>query len=237
MSLFKYIAQSLLLTVISLALAHEVQAARMSLPLGLGGGDYRVKVESFKEARFRDVIRQERDFSCGSAALATLLNFHYNHPISEHEILKAMYEEGDKEKIRQQGFSLLDMKKYLSSINMNSDGYQTTLDKLAEVGVPAIVLINSNGYMHFVVVKGVTKDKVLLGDPALGRRAMSRPDFERTWNGILFVIRDDAKLAKTNFNTSKGWKLQEKAPLSVALNNQSLASFATDISLTPGYFR
>ncbi len=212
-------------------------AGALALPLGMSGGDFNIKVESFKEARFRDVIRQERDFSCGSASLATLLNFHYNHPVSEHKVLKAMYKSGDREKIRTQGFSLLDMKKYLASIGISSDGYKTTLDKLEEVGIPAIVLINSNGYMHFVVVKGVTKDKILLGDPALGRRAMSRAEFEKNWNGILFVIRDNVSFAKQSFNQDKSWKLREKAPLSVALNSQSLASFTSDISLTPGYFR
>lgn len=237
MLLGRYVCISLSLFVLGIWPIQSSHASNMALPLGMGGGSYRVPVESFKEARFRDVIRQERDFSCGSASLATLLNFHYNRPVSEHSVLKAMFETGDKEKIQKQGFSLLDMKKYLASIGIASDGYKTNLDKLAEVGIPAIVLINSRGYMHFVVVKGVTKDKILLGDPALGRRTMSRAEFEKNWNGILFVIRDDVSLAKQTFNQSKSWKLHEKAPLSIALNNQSLASFTSSISLTPGYFR
>lgn len=237
MTLFKHLIVAFTLFALNVMTINTANAANMNLPLGMGSGNFKVKVESFKEARFREVIRQQRDFSCGSAALATLLNFHYDHPTSEFTVLKSMFEAGDKEKIQKQGFSLLDMKKYLATIGLAADGYQTTLDKLGEVGVPAIVLINSNGYMHFVVVKGVTKDKILLGDPALGRRTMNRADFEKTWNGILFVIRDRVSHAKATFNENNSWKLKEKAPLSVALDNLSLATFTADISITPGYFR
>src|SRR5690606_12380707 len=106
-----------------------------------------VKVTSYKEARFQTVLKQEHDFSCGSAALASLLSFHYQDPVSEQQVFEAMFAAGDQERIRRQGFSLLDMRKYLSGRGYKADGFRIALDLLADkASVPAIVLINTNGY-------------------------------------------------------------------------------------------
>src|SRR5262245_46400741 len=75
-----------------------------------GGSGYRVNVTSLEEQRFATVVRQQHDFSCGSAALATLLTFHYDVDTPEDEVFDAMYAVGDQKSIREVGFSMLDMK-------------------------------------------------------------------------------------------------------------------------------
>jgi hypothetical protein len=54
------------------------------------GGQFNVGVTSLKEARFRTVLKQRYDFSCGSAALASLLSFHYERPTTEETVFSAM---------------------------------------------------------------------------------------------------------------------------------------------------
>ncbi|MEK8088925.1 C39 family peptidase [Thermithiobacillus plumbiphilus] len=192
------------------------------------GGMANVPVKSLKDLRFRNVVRQQYDFSCGSAALATLLTYHYKHPISEQDAFKAMYETGDKEKIRKEGFSMLDMKRYLDNAGYPANGFRASLDKLAQVGIPAIVLLNMNGYMHFVVVKGVSEKEVLVGDPASGLRSLPRKAFEDGWNGILFVINDAGSMAiaRNTFNTRDTWQQRRTAPLGLALSRESLATYS-----------
>src|SRR5690606_15568794 len=119
-----------------------------------------------KEARFRTTLPQQYDFSCGSAATATLLTFQYGYPVSEEDVFVQMYRNGDQRKIQTEGFSLLDMRRYLESQGFTADGFELPLDKLLEEGLPAIVLLNDRGYRHFVVVKGLRDGRVLLGDPA-----------------------------------------------------------------------
>jgi predicted double-glycine peptidase len=196
-----------------------------------GGGTFSVKVTSMKEARFRKVIKQQYDFSCGSAALATLLTYHYESPVTEQDIFVKMYEAGDQEKIRKEGFSLLDMKQYLEERGFQANGYRASLDKLTEVGIPAIVLITTRGYRHFVVVKGVSEEEVLVGDPALGVRTYERKEFEELWNGILFVATSGVSVAKNYFNADEDWKVRHKAPFGTALTRQGLATFTM---LLPG---
>ncbi|MEW5791423.1 MAG: C39 family peptidase [Pseudomonadota bacterium] len=217
---------------IALLLGAPGAEAGMTMLNGVGGS-FNVGVKSLKEMRFRSVVKQQYDFSCGSAALATLLTYNYQRPTTEQDTFKAMYEAGDKAKIQKEGFSLLDMKRYLESHGYRADGFRVSLDKLAETGVPAIVLVNINGYMHFVVVKGVSRDEVLVGDPALGLRRMPRADFESSWNGILFVIHaaKAGMLAHSGFNSEDVWQQVPRAPLGLAVSREALASFSL---LLPG---
>jgi predicted double-glycine peptidase len=202
------------------------------------GGTYNMHSRSFLERRYYHVYHQRFDFSCGSAALASLLTFHYRRPTDERIIIRAMYEAGDQEKIRREGFSLLDMKNYLQSIGLRANGYHESLDKLARVGIPAIVLINRKGYLHFVVVQGVTRDKVLYGDPALGKKIMDRKQFEAMWtNGILFVVEDEMSFARRTFNTNWAWNVKKPENFVMPLPNTDLASFTLLTSYAPNSFK
>lgn len=205
------------------------------------GGLFTIQTTSLKELRFKNTIRQQHDFSCGSAALATLLTYHYDDPVTEEAVFKVMFERGNKEKIQRDGFSLLDMKHYLEASGYHADGYITTLDKVAQVGVPVIVLINNGGYLHFVVIKGIDDENVLLGDPATGTRTLARPEFDVIWNKLVFVIHEKKQLALTAFNQESDWKIREKSPLGLALSRESLGAFslllppALDVSPTRGF--
>ncbi|HWS16159.1 MAG TPA: C39 family peptidase [Candidatus Methylomirabilis sp.] len=204
------------IVIVFLAAAVRVQAAPMAIP-GVAGGGFMVNVTSKKESQFRSTMRQRYDFSCGSAALATLLSSGYEDAVSEGAVFSKMYDKGDKEKIRQDGFSLLDMKGYLESEGYEADGFRISLDKLAELGVPAITVVNPKGYKHFVVVKGVTKKEVLVSDPAAGTSVVPRPQFEEMWNGILFLIRNRKNVAMNHFNLKDDWQVRTKAPIGTAV--------------------
>src|SRR3546814_1255924 len=78
-------------------------------------GSYAIHVTSLKEARFKTTVPQQRDFSCGSAAVATLLTYQYGQPVTEAEVFRYMYDHGDQARIRKEGFSLLDIRGYLQS--------------------------------------------------------------------------------------------------------------------------
>jgi predicted double-glycine peptidase len=190
---------------------------------GVGGaGSYALPVTSLKEARFRSTVRQQDDFSCGSAALATLLSYHYDKPVSERQVFAAMYASGDQQQIQREGFSLLDMKRYLAQQGFIADGYLQPLQKLAEARLPAIVRIVENGYLHFVVVKGIEEQRVLLGDPSGGTRAMRRATFEAIRaDRLLFVIHNWP--GQPRFNQQADWGVAPRAPLGEAISRASLA--------------
>jgi predicted double-glycine peptidase len=215
------IAGSLLLVILS-ATFFTARAGEVMIP-DMGGGFLNVKVTSLKERRFTTTIRQQHDYSCGSAALATLLTYQYGHPVDEETVFKAMWEKGDRAKISREGFSLLDIKHYLEDIGYSADGYTAPLEKLASVGVPAIVLIRDNGYNHFVVVRGIQDGKVAVADPSVGARVIPLAQFEKMLlNRILFVI--NGRKEQVAFNRAADWKIREKAPVGAVLGTDSLAS-------------
>ncbi len=191
-----------------------------------GAGNYNVPVTSFLERRFKTVYKQQYDFSCGSATLASLLTYHYDDPVDEQSVFVDMYQNGDQQKIQKQGFSLLDIKFYLERRGYRSDGFKIKLDQLITANVPAITIINNNGYLHFVIIKGLNEQEVLLGDPAVGIKVMPRDEFEAMWGKrILFLSHDKQDIASRHFQDQQEWALRVKAPLGSAVDRAGLAQF------------
>lgn len=154
-----------------------------------GVGRYVKPIQSIRERKFEYVIEQQTDFSCGAASLATILKYAYHlDDISEELVLVGMLENADIAVVQEKGFSLLDMKNYLQSKGLRGRGYQIGGNELKKLQVPAILLLNDGGYSHFVVFRRISQDEVYLGDPALGNRIMPLEEFEKKWNGVVFII-------------------------------------------------
>ena len=184
---------------------------------GEGGGSYNVAVMSWRDIPFRTVVRQQYDYSCGSAAVATLLRFHYGVHVGEGEVFQSMFERGDQARIRDVGFSMLDMRTYLETRGYSADGLRLSLDRLATLNVPAIALITHDNYRHFVVVKGVSADRVLVGDPTFGLQTYTRAEFQEVWNGVVLAIRRPPEgAAAPIYNSSDEWRPWSRAPLNMA---------------------
>jgi predicted double-glycine peptidase len=212
------------LAMVGIAVAGITQAATLGMQ-SPNGAEYRLTVTSLKEVRFKAVMRQQYDFSCGSAAVATLLTYHYRYPVSEKMVFEEMYRRGDQRKIRKEGFSLLDMKLFLQSRGFQADGFQLPLEKLEGARLPAIVLLADNGYRHFVVIKGIRDGRILIGDPSSGTRSMTRSAFESKWVAkLLFVVHNNQQLA--GFNQPIDWRAAPRAPVANAVSRDGLDRLA-----------
>lgn len=74
-------------------------------------------VRSLQEIRQEGVVIQKWDTSCGAAALATVLTYSLNDPISEREVARGMLRMTEPLKVQHRGgFSLLDMKHFAELI-------------------------------------------------------------------------------------------------------------------------
>src|ERR1700761_1964536 len=140
----------LLLSLVFFALSQRPARAEEVTLINNDVGNFNLHLASYAEIPFRTVIHQQFDYSCGSAALATLLHFQYHKGTNEAEVFKAMYAVGDQDRIQKLGFSLLDMKKYLASIGYQADGFRITLKDMQDAAIPAIALIQVGSYKHFV---------------------------------------------------------------------------------------
>jgi predicted double-glycine peptidase len=156
---------------------------------GLNG--LQVRVHSLLDLRFKDLVRQQRDFSCGAAAVATILQQLYGKPVSEEIAIIAMLQQADRNTVVQQGFSLKDMKNLVERIGLRGHGYRIPALSLRAIKIPVIAVQNTGGYSHFIVLKRVENGIAYIGDPALGNRQLPVEEFVAGWNGIVFAIVGD----------------------------------------------
>ncbi len=170
-----------------LSLTGPTWAGQVAVPMPGGGLMYK-KVESIRERKFANLVEQKTDFSCGAAALASILRQGYWLDVDEEHVIKGMLVNADQELVRTQGFSMLDMKRYLESIGMRARGYRITPQVLPTVKIPVVVLLEIRGYKHFVVLQRADKDWVYIGDPVLGHKRYTKDDFIKGWNGIVFAV-------------------------------------------------
>lgn len=147
-------------------------------------------VTSLLEIRRDKMIKQSWDISCGSAALATVLTYDQNYPVTEREVAAELLKKTPVEKVRAQlGFSLLDLKNFVQSRGFTANGLgNVSLPDLLEIG-PAILPVIVHGYNHFVVFRDVQGDRVLLADPAWGNRTMRMDEFLGIWKShVAFTV-------------------------------------------------
>ncbi len=169
------------------------EVTQYPLPMGQVGGGVvteMVAIEPMSELKFKNIVRQAYDYSCGSAALVTLLNSYLGMEVSEQAAMEGMLAHGEREKIIQRrGFSLLDMKRFVASMGVRAGGFRGDLNDLAGLDVPVIVPIDYGGFKHFVVFREIRDDKVFLADPSAGYIVLSTDEFAKHWDrNTLFMV-------------------------------------------------
>ena len=133
-----------------------------------------VPVRSWKSLRDRQIVKQDQDYSCGAASLATLLNGFYGQKVTEEALLKAM----DKGEGRA---SFDDMARALLKFGFRAQGFAASWEQLAMLKMPVVVYIKVRKDDHFSVLRGINGDTVWLADPSLGNRTYSRAQFLDMW--------------------------------------------------------
>ena len=149
-----------------------------------------VTIKPAVEDQFRGIVRQAYDYSCGSAALTTLLNGYVGTQLSEQQTMTGLLQYGEYQRIiERRSFSLLDMKRFATAIGLDSGGYRGEFSDLVKLDQPAIVPISYAGFKHFVVYKAYKDGRVYVADPALGNISFDENRFKAIWdNNTLFVI-------------------------------------------------
>ncbi|MCG7656147.1 C39 family peptidase [Neisseriaceae bacterium CCUG 44465] len=134
----------------------------------------KVQVQSWKAQRDFGIVKQDLDFSCGAASVATLLNNFYGQNVTEEEVLNKM----DKTQMRA---SFDDMQRIMPELGFEAKGYALPFEQLAQLKIPVIVYLKYRKTDHFSVLRGINDDVVWLADPSLGHVSMSKAQFLDAW--------------------------------------------------------
>ena len=77
----------------------------------------RAIVQPFSEIRYRNIVRQAYDYSCGSAALTTILQHYLGRNFQERQVMEGLLHYGESDRIvDRRGFSMLDMKRLVTAL-------------------------------------------------------------------------------------------------------------------------
>lgn len=178
---------------------------------------------NWKALREQHVVLQAFDYSCGAAALATLLRYYFGDPVSEEEILVGILEPLTPAQIQDReanGFSLLDLKHYAERKGYQAVGVELDIPALEQLQGPVLIHLEREGYKHFAVLKGLRGDRVELADPSRGNVRVSIARFIREWAGVALV------LGKQGFGLPRQYPLAltdpSGAPMEIEAGRRSL---------------
>lgn len=166
-------------------------------------------VRSFKEMRQENVVIQMTRYTCGAAALATIVNYYLGGKTTEVQVIdltgefdlteeerRALDKETDmtdqerNEILRGtvRAISLLELKRAAEALGYEAGGYWMELEHLLKLDSPVIVHTIFRGRPHFSVLKGIRGNTVFLACPSLGNMHLSVGRFMKMWQGIAFVV-------------------------------------------------
>ena len=150
-------------------------------------------VKSWLELKNENMIKQEYDYSCGSATLATILKYYYDLEIDEKTVLDGVLElrglsQEDKKEFENSEMSLsfYDLANYANSLNFKAVGLSLDMDSLKKLQVPVILFVKIRKDEHFTIYKSMDENFVYLADPTFGNIKISIAKFEE-----MFYQRED----------------------------------------------
>ncbi len=175
------------------------EAASSAFSINVGGVVIAKEIKSIRERKTSGVVTQKYDYSCGSAAMATLLSY-FSDDVEEKDIIDTLLKVGNIEKIvKRKGFSLLDLKRFAEGRGYTAEGYRAeVLADLEGLKMPVLLPIIINNYKHFVVFKRIEGDRVYLADPAKGNVTMPYFQFEEFWFENVFLVVSSEDIEKTS---------------------------------------
>lgn len=133
-----------------------------------------IPIQSWKTLRDARIVKQDLDYSCSAASLATLLNEFYGQSVTEEALLKAM----DKGDLRA---SFGDMQKALPQFGFKAQGFSASYEQLMRLKAPVVVYLKHRKDDHFSLLRGIDENTVWLADPSLGNRTYSKAQFLEMW--------------------------------------------------------
>jgi ATP-binding cassette subfamily B protein len=161
------------------------------------------------------LVRQSEAADCGAACLSMACKY-FGLPGSLVRI-------NEMAKISERGATLESLAAAADSVGLSAKGLKTTFRSLQHMELPVIAHWKGR---HFVVVYGVSADRVRIADPAKGFRKMDRDTFEAGWTGYCLAVAPNPRFSGET-ETESPWRrfFRYLEPLRRHLADLLLAAF------------
>jgi len=135
---------------------------------------------------------------CGAACLVMISSF-WGKRFSLNRLR-------DMTNVGRSGASLRALASAAENLGFATRPVKATLEKFAEQSLPAIAHWEGN---HFIVVYEITRRKVIVGDPGLGQRELTRKEFAAGWTGYALLLQPTSLLQDVKSESVGLWKFFE----------------------------
>ncbi|WP_373813178.1 peptidase domain-containing ABC transporter, partial [Neisseria dentiae] len=132
---------------------------------------------SFGFSKKLPIVLQTEIAECGLACLTAIAGYH-----GYHTDLRTMRQ---KYSLSQKGLTLADIVRFANDLNLTSRALRLDLDDLPNLRTPCILHWDLN---HFVVLKEVVKDGIMIMDPAVGMRKIKQEEVSQKFTGIALEL-------------------------------------------------
>ena len=132
------------------------------------------------------IVRQQDEKDCGVCSLLSIIRHYKGNVPLEQLRLDA--------RTNNEGTTALNL--VLASQKYGFDAVGMKVENVNDIKrLPAIAHLNlEKGYSHYVVVEKITKDKIILMDPAKGRVVKFLWEFQKEWSGVVLIFYPKQKI-------------------------------------------
>src|SRR5262249_12342721 len=128
-------------------------------------------------------LLQLSETDCGAACLAMILRYYKKH-VSINRLRELC-------NVGREGATLYSVAEAAEAVGLRARGIRASFEHLAKIGLPAIV--HWEGF-HYIVLYEVQRTHVIVADPAIGLRQLTRAEFEKGWTGYALLVEPTPKL-------------------------------------------
>lgn len=156
-------------------------------------GRFRKEVDSLEKVKTKNVVTQDHEYTCGAAALATIMQYYFDDDVSEKDILDIIERQLSKADWVEKFASGLSFQDLINAAKSKQLGYEAEarelkITDLIKLTAPVIVPIETETFSHFVVYRGIIDDRVYLADPIAGNIRMPIDKFREQWTGAALAL-------------------------------------------------
>lgn len=138
-----------------------------------------------RRARRYPALLQLSETDCGAACLSMILRYYGKH-VSINRLR-------DLANVSREGATLHSVAEAAETLGFHTRGIRASYDHLLKVELPGVA--HWEGF-HYIVLYEATANGVVVADPAIGLRKLSREEFEKGWTGYLLLLAPTEKIEK-----------------------------------------
>jgi ATP-binding cassette, subfamily B, bacterial HlyB/CyaB len=138
---------------------------------------------------------QQSASDCGAACLA-MISHYWGKRFSINRLR-------DMANVDRNGASLRGLAAAAEAIGFSTRPVKASLDQFAKQQLPAIAHWEGR---HYVVVYEVSRDRVVMADPAIGQLTLSPKEFKAGWTGYALLLQPTALFQETQESSQPFWQ-------------------------------